>query len=81
MIFSLGTQVRQGVTDGNGRGVVNLSLFGLPGESQVRVTFPGTLTAAPASASAPFTIFKQDTSLVFSPTVVAGQYSLSLIHI
>ncbi|MBK9232654.1 MAG: right-handed parallel beta-helix repeat-containing protein [Anaerolineae bacterium] len=75
LIFSLGTQVRQGVTDGNGRGVVNLSLFGLPGESQVRVTFPGTLTAAPASASAPFTIFKQDTSLVFSPTVVAGQYS------
>ena len=39
------------------------------------MTFPGTLTAAPASASAPFTIFKQDTSLVFSPTVVAGQYS------
>ncbi len=73
--FSLGTQVRQGVTDANGRATVNLSLFGLPGESQVRVTFPGTLTDAPASDSAPFTILKQDTSLVFTPTVAFGQYS------
>ena len=73
--FSLGTQVRQGITDANGRATVNLSLFGLPGESQVRVTFPGTLTDAPASDSAPFTILKQDTSLVFTPTVAFGQYS------
>ena len=75
LIFSLDTQVRQGVTDANGRATVNLSLFGVPGASQVRVTFPGTLTDAPASDSAPFTILKQDTSLVFTPTVAAGQYS------
>ena len=73
--FSLGTQVRPAITDANGRATVNLSLFGLPGESQVRVTFPGTLTDAPASDSAPFTILKQDTSLVFTPTVAFGQYS------
>ncbi len=73
--FSLGAQVRQGVTDVNGRATVNLSLLGLPGETEVRVTFAGTLTEAPASASAPFLIQKQETSLVFTPTIGAGQYS------
>ena len=75
LIFSLGTQVRLGVTGADGRSTVNLSLYGLPGASQMRVAFPGTPTYAPASASAPFTIVKQDTSLVFTPTVLAGQYS------
>jgi CSLREA domain-containing protein len=73
--FSLGAQVRQGVTDANGRATVHLALLGLPGDTEVRVTFPGTLTQAPASTSAPFTIEKQETSLDLTPSAASGQYS------
>jgi VCBS repeat-containing protein len=69
IFFSLGSQVKQAMTDTDGRATVTMSLLGLPGDYEVQAFFAGTGQYLSSSDSADFTITKQPTSLelMFEP--------------
>jgi CSLREA domain-containing protein len=72
VVFGLGSQRRQSVTDSNGRAVVNIPLLGLPADYGVRATFRGASQYAPSSAETAFTIVKQATHLTVTPVQASG---------
>jgi CSLREA domain-containing protein len=68
VIFSLGGQAAQALTDGSGVAEATLPLLSLPGDYELHVAFSGDVTFQASSASAPFRITRQATSLTLSPT-------------
>jgi CSLREA domain-containing protein len=63
VVFSMGGQARQAVTDSQGRATASLPLLSLPGDYEVTVFFNGTVDLLPSSASSAFKIVKQTTSI------------------
>ncbi len=73
--FGLGSQSRTAVTGSDGRATVSIPLLGTPGLTAVQAAFPGSSDFAPSSASADFTITKQETALSLISLSVTAQYS------
>ena len=73
--FSYGSQRRQVVTNATGQATVSFPLIGLVGQDVLQVSFAGSAAYKGSSASSPFTINKQSTSLTLTPEPAAGQYS------
>jgi len=73
--IGLASQSRTAITGSDGRATVSIPLLGTPGLTTVQAAFPGSLDFAPSSASADFTITKQETSLDLIPLSVSAQYS------
>jgi hypothetical protein len=63
LTFSLGPQSRRVLTGPDGRASAALSLLGVPGPYQVKVTFPGTAEYIASKDESEFTIEKQDTAV------------------
>jgi CSLREA domain-containing protein len=72
VIFVLGSQTRQAMTDANGRAMVQLLLLGLPDIYQIQASFQGTGQFLPATTMADFEITKQATELVLEPQPAIG---------
>jgi len=67
LTFSLGPQSRRVLTGPDGLATTSLSLLGIPGSYQVKVTFPGTAELIASKAESPFTIDKQSTTVQLKP--------------
>jgi uncharacterized repeat protein (TIGR01451 family) len=64
------------VTDTNGEASVTLALLGLPGDDSLQASFAGSADYQPSSASSPFTLTRQPTSLSLDPvslTILNGE--------
>jgi CSLREA domain-containing protein len=70
--FILGPQSRLGITDANGLATVTLSIYGLPGPNDLRVSFAGDSTYQPAVATNPFTVERQFTQISLSSQLASG---------
>ncbi len=73
--FTLGPQSRQALTDASGQVTVNLKLLGLPGSNEVRASFAGQGDYQASSATSPFDITRQATTITLQPQPVTSQYS------
>ena len=67
VVFDLGPQRRQALTDASGRATVTLWLHALPGAHEITASFSGTSEFIASSATSPFTIDKQSTDLAIDP--------------
>ena len=65
--FRVGAQTRTVVTDESGVAVTDLALLGLPGETELTVTFGGDTVYQASFDTIPFTITKQATILTLEP--------------
>jgi hypothetical protein len=65
--FRLAGQTRGAVTGADGRATATFTLLGLPGDYTLQATFAGTPDVGGATATAPFTINAQVTSLALTP--------------
>jgi hypothetical protein len=75
VVFSLDSQNKLVTTNSSGNASATFDLVGTPGQYQVGVSFQGTSDLAAADDSASFTITKQNTELVLTPssaTIPAG---------
>jgi VCBS repeat-containing protein len=72
VLFRLGSQTRMALTDANGTASVDFPLLGLPGDYELKASFPGSATYATANASTSFTITKQDTVITLDSSPVIG---------
>jgi PKD repeat protein len=78
LAFSLGAQSCSGVTDGLGNASCSLTLNQVPGAYTVTATFAGDSVYAGSTASVPFALTKEETTLAYTgPTVIAGSSSLT----
>ena len=74
--FTLGSQSCSGVTDGLGVASCTLTLSQVPGSYTVTASFAGDSVYGPSSDTEPFTITKEETTLVYTgPTVILGNGS------
>jgi PKD repeat protein len=74
--FTLGSQSCSGVTDAFGDASCTLTLSQVPAAYTVTASFAGDTVYGASSASAPFTITREETTLVYTgPTVVLGNGS------
>ncbi len=74
--FRVGPQTRTVLTDETGVATTDLALLGLPGSTELTVTFGGDAVYQASFATAPFTITKQATILTLEPanaTVEVGE--------
>ena len=79
--FTLGSQSCSGLTNGIGEASCTLTLSQVPGSYTVGASYAGDATVyLPSSASVPFTITREESSLAYSgPTVIlAGASSLTV---
>jgi CSLREA domain-containing protein len=67
VVFDLGPQRRQAMTDPSGHATVTLWLLALPDAHEITASFSGTSEFIASSATSPFTIDKQSTDLVIDP--------------
>lgn len=67
VIFNLGPQTRLAITGNDGYATTNISLYAPAGDTQVRVTFPGTDFFQASFDTSPFHIDKQGTQITLSP--------------
>ncbi|MCB8926393.1 MAG: CSLREA domain-containing protein [Ardenticatenaceae bacterium] len=65
--FRLGPQTRTVLTDESGVATTDLALLGLPGSTELAVTFGGDATYQASFDTAPFTVTKQATMLTLEP--------------
>jgi parallel beta-helix repeat protein len=72
LLFSIGSQRREAVTDASGVATATLSLHGLPGNYELQVAFDGNTSAASTSSHTPFSILKQHTTLALESVPNAG---------
>jgi hypothetical protein len=72
LTFRLGPQTRHATTNASGRATVTLSLIGLPGATEAKVSFAGTSTYIASSATSAFTIVKQGTTITLDPAAASG---------
>ncbi|MCC6189374.1 MAG: tandem-95 repeat protein [Anaerolineales bacterium] len=70
--FILGPQSRLALSGPDGRATVTLSIYGLPGEDEVRASFAGDAAHQPAQAARPFTVERQLAQLSLSPQPAGG---------
>ncbi len=68
LTFRVGPQMRTVLTDASGVATTDLALLGLPGSTELAVTFGGNTIYQPSFDTVPFTITKQGTSLTLDPT-------------
>ena len=72
IVFGLGSQRLQGITDNTGTATVSIPLLGLPNDYVVRASFRGTTTHLLSSAETDFTITKQATHITLTPPQPSG---------
>ncbi len=65
--FRVGAQTRTVATDASGAATANLALLGLPGATNLTVTYGGDLTYQASFDTVPFTLEKQATTLTLDP--------------
>lgn len=71
VVFQLGAQALQSTTDSNGRATASIALFSLPDDYTIRAFFAGSNDyAASSTPPAQFTITRQMTNLVLTPSSV-----------
>ena len=76
LTFRAGSQTRTVATDVNGVATAELALLGIPGQSELAVTFGGDMVYQASFDTADFTITKQATSLTLTPssaTITLGE--------
>ena len=76
LTFRVGPQTRTALTNESGVATAELSLLGLPGATELAVTFGGDMAYQASFDTAPFTITKQATSLTLIPgsaTIQVGE--------
>lgn len=73
LTFRVGPQMRTVLTDESGVATTSLALLGLPGSTELAVTFGGSTVYQPSFDAVPFTITKQVTSLTLEPADVTIQ--------
>jgi hypothetical protein len=78
VVFGLGPQNRQGITDSSGKATVTIGLLGLPGANEVRASYAGSAEFVPSSDTETFTITKQNTQLALDPVNASGQANSAL---
>jgi CSLREA domain-containing protein len=78
VVFGLGPQTRQGITDSNGRASVTIGLLGLPGANDVRASYAGSAEYEPSSDTTSFNITKQNTQLTLDPVNAVGEANAAL---
>jgi hypothetical protein len=77
--FTIGTQSCPGTTDASGAASCNLTLNQIPGPYTVEAKFAGAGLYQASSASAPFTITKEETTLSYTgDTVIANNTTAHL---
>ena len=70
--FILGPQSRLATTDSSGLASVTLSIYGLPGVNEMRVSFAGDADYQPAYATRSFIVERQFTQISLSPQPSSG---------
>ncbi len=70
MVFGLADEEVWAMTDSNGVSTASLPLRTRPGDYQLTAAFPGASGLAPSSATSPFTVTRQTTTLSIAPTLV-----------
>jgi hypothetical protein len=73
LTFRVGPQTRTSLTNAFGVATAELSLLGLPGATELAVTFGGTAIYQTSFDTSPFTITKQATSLTLIPGLATIQ--------
>jgi hypothetical protein len=76
VIFDLGPQYRQGITDSSGQATVSLPLLVSPGAYPVQAYFPGSGIYRPTRGQAMFNVSQQATQITLTPqtaSVYPGQ--------
>src|SRR5262245_45615936 len=77
--FTIGTQSCPGITNASGAASCDLTLNQIPGPYTVEAKFAGAGLYQASSASAPFTITKEETTLSYTgPTVIANNTTAQL---
>jgi PKD repeat protein len=76
MMFTIGTQSCSAFTDGSGAASCSLVLNQVPGAYSVTAAFAGDSVYAPSSATQPFSITREETTLTYTgPTVIVANAS------